>query len=95
MGQQASGTPEAQVARNPNEIQSISNAFQLKHCPVEMMTNSVHRLDYEGMQVGLSIDAGLASSKVYLTTAEARTLAQQLIVAADHFDAEAAKAGAQ
>lgn len=95
MEQQASGAPEAQEARDPNEIPSISNAFQLKHSTVHLTTNSVHRLDYEGMQVGLCIDAGLANSKVYLTTAEARILGEQLIAAADHFDAEAAKAGAQ
>lgn len=93
MEQQASGAPEAQEARNPNEITTISNYFRLKHCPVELMTGNVHRLDYKGMQVRLTIDAGLANSQVYLTTAEARRVAQGLVAAADHFDAEAAKAG--
>ena len=92
---QASGAPEAQEARSPNEIPAFAKNVALGHSPMALRVFSVHFCDEPGMQVGLAASATFTDFSVFMTTAEARQVADALVAAADRFDTEAAKAGVQ
>ena len=95
MEQQASGAPEAQEARAPNEIPVAVKSVELVHSPMSLRVRSVHFCNEPGMQVALAASTTFADFTVYMTTAETRQLAAALVACANHFDAEAAKAGVQ
>lgn len=72
-------------------ISTVHKAVPLSHSPICLEARSVHFADDSAMQVALSATTRFHASETFMTTAEARALAQALVEAADHFEAQAAK----
>nr|WP_232114702.1 hypothetical protein [Luteimonas sp. XNQY3] len=73
------------------ELKTTDRSVFLEHSPVSLNLRSVHLPNTDGMQVVISVDASCFSSNVYMTTAEARRVAEALNHAADFYDAQRAE----